>query len=126
MSILTNPEPLKYIFDVNLKVDNLWVKNINEVDIERLKQSVFRFGITDSIDGSLTFTSVQAREMIFGTLQGKSNFLTVATDQTINSSLTISKIYTGSIKTKTINGIDFKNSVATLDDRLISGRTGKK
>ncbi|XP_063929204.1 uncharacterized protein LOC135141748 [Zophobas morio] len=119
--LLTNSSILKYSFAENVKIDNLWVQNIDGVNFDEFRNSVFRIGHGDTIDGNLIFTQLQAKEMFFKTLSNQSSFFTTSTNQTVTSSITISKIFAENVKTTTINGIDFRNSVATFNDNTIIG-----
>ncbi|EFA11168.2 hypothetical protein TcasGA2_TC004775 [Tribolium castaneum] len=104
-------------FAPNLTIGNLWVENLNEINFENLKNSVFRIGITDTISGNLTFATLDSTKIQFETLSQKRDFLTTSTDQTINSTITIPKIFTHDVKTATINGADFAN-LATLNGTI--------
>ncbi|RZC34014.1 uncharacterized protein BDFB_000847 [Asbolus verrucosus] len=116
VTFLTNPNLIKYNFNKNLEIDNLRVETINGINFENFKNGVFRIGLTDNITGNLTFVSVEAKNMSFRTLSRKANFLTTSTEQTINATIKISKILAKNVKTNTVNGLSFKNAVATFDD----------
>lgn len=119
-TVVTNLQS-QYNFAPNLTINNLFVENINEINFEQFKNSVFRLGVTNTIHGHLTFANLEATEMNFDTISKKSEFLTYSTNQTINSTITISHIYAHDIKTNKINGVEPKN-FAKLDGDTITGK----
>ncbi|XP_044256902.1 uncharacterized protein LOC123006464 [Tribolium madens] len=110
-------QQLKYNFAPNVTIGDLWVENLNEIDFENFKNSVFRIGVSDTITGNLTFPNLLSTKVRFGTLSQNQDFLTTSTDQIVNSTITIPKIFTHDVKTARINGANFTN-LATLNDTI--------
>lgn len=104
----------QYVLSPNLLIDDLWVENINGINIDLFNKSVFRLDSRGVLQGDFIFSKISAGNIKFKTLADHKDFLTKSGNQTIDSSIKIKKIITTNLEAGKINGIDFKKSVATF------------
>lgn len=121
MNMLANPQLAKYSFDPNLQIENLWIDNINEINFDEFKHSVFRIGNEQAIVGNLIFESIEAENGYFDTINGRKTHLTTFTNQIITSDIFIDKIFSKDVEANFTNGVEFGKSVVTFENPDIEG-----
>ncbi|KAK9890079.1 hypothetical protein WA026_008891 [Henosepilachna vigintioctopunctata] len=107
----------------NVEIDDLVVEDIDGINWNNFKDSVFRYGDNPAINGNLKLKKFESNLLDLETLNGVNieNFLTTSTDQNISSSISFRFIYTSNVTANTVNNISLPESVAFLRNPIIKG-----
>ncbi|KAL3289954.1 hypothetical protein HHI36_023337 [Cryptolaemus montrouzieri] len=110
-------------FASHVFIEDLEVEDIDNVNWNTFKHSVFRYGVTKAITGNLKIKSFETTNLNVVSLNGinVNNFLTTLTDQNISSSIEFSSIFAPNITANRVNGISLADEAATVNNPSITG-----
>lgn len=123
LSYFTDSQISNVKFSPNVFVDDLIIKNVNNVNWEDFLNSVYRIGITDAIKGNLTFLDFKTENLSLKSLNNIStdNLFTTSTDQEIQADIEFKHIFTKDIAANSVNGIRLKEEAALVNSTIIEG-----
>lgn len=103
-----------------MNVTNLNVGNINNINWNVFRDSVFRFGFTTQINGNIKMASFKSTHLFADSISGVNtdNFLTTTTNQTITSVIRFVNVDAENVICETVNGVNITKEAAIVDETI--------